>query len=168
MFYLEVKMKDNELFLEEVEILWPNFAGKAGPMNVEGNRNFNILLRDPIRARELQEAGYNVKTVPAVEEGDDDYFHLNVKVRYGGWKDPRVFVVQNGHPTPLTEATISMLDFTPIKYADLVLNAYHWEMGGKTGIKPYLISGYFVADQTKFDLKYSGTPNICIGNHCED
>jgi len=156
-------MSAKKLYLENYSIIYPNFAGRQTTMNAEGNRNFCIHFIDPGTAKSLQKDGWHIRELKALDEGGAPSYILNVKVNFNGMRPPRIFVVKSSGTVQLDVATVAMLDHAPIETADLVLNPYQWTVGDASGIKAYLDTGYFVLDENKFDLKYAGTPPVCIG-----
>lgn len=155
-------MADRETeILEDVRLLFRNFAGEAGPYNNAGNRNFNILL-SPEKAEELQSKGYNVRAT-RTREGDDGEVLggepiIEVKVNFGG-KPPTIVMITPKARTQLTEDTVGLLDAADIEYVDVMINPYHYNVNGKTGIKAYLESIYVTVQPNYLRDKYSGVNN---------
>ena len=62
----------------------------------------------------------------------------------------------------MTANDIHVLDSMRVEEADVEVNKYHWTVGGDSGVKAYLDTGYFVVTETNLDNKwgdiYSGTP----------
>ncbi len=158
--------KVEQLMLEEVQIIFKNFTGTKSTYNAEGERNFSVIFDDPEYAKDLIALGWNVRVFRQTDEDDPIQYHMSVKVNYAGHHPPRVFAVKASGALPLEESTIAMLDWTPIKYCDVVINPYKWTVNEDSGIKAYLNTLYAVVDENKFDIKHAGVPPICIG--CEE
>ena len=75
---------ENRNFISAVEnarIIFRNFSGEERMYNKKGDRNFTLVLT-PEKAEELRNLGYNVKTRPPREEGDENQYLLAVSVSY--------------------------------------------------------------------------------------
>ena len=57
------------LKMDNVRIIQPNFAGRGGMYNREGDRNFLVVLDSVDIANELARDGWNVKIKEPREEG---------------------------------------------------------------------------------------------------
>jgi hypothetical protein len=140
--------------MQGVRILWPNFSGEPGLYNKNGDRVFTILLEDFDQITELIKAGWNIKSRDPRDEGDVPMQYVEVKVNLDSTRPPEIFAIRGNTKFPLDRTTIGMLDNLPILEADLVLNPYEWVVKDSTGIKPYLVKGYFIIDQDEIDEKY--------------
>ncbi len=144
---------------ENVTIMYPNFSGDPTTFNpAGGKRTFNVRINDLSMGELLTKQGWNVKPVFSRDEEDTIAFYsLPVEVKFNeNYKrlNPTVFQVTSRNKVRLNEETISYLDNVDIKSADLVVRAYEWEVGGRTGIKAYLQTGYFVIEEDHFAHKY--------------
>lgn len=142
--------------VENAHITYRNFSGEARQYNNAGNRNFNLIL-DPEQAKIFEEAGFRVRERSGKDgHKDDAIFLLQVNVSYK-YRPPKVIVIRNRKKTPLTEETISELDYADIEYIDLTIRPYHWRMpDGCTGVKAYLNSMYVTLVDDPFEDKYYG------------
>lgn len=144
--------------IEDARIIFRNFAGQEGPYNRAGDRNFAVLL-DPATAGQMARDGWNVKTLAAREEGDEDTPYISVSVRFDV-RPPRVFILTEGdkpgefNHTALTEQTVGVLDWADIKNVDLIARGYEWAVGEKTGIKAYVQSLFVTIEQDALERKY--------------
>ena len=102
---------------------------------------------------------------------------LAVKVAFGNYP-PSIVLISDGHASKLSEENINVLDFAEFEQVDLILRGYSWSVQGRTGIKAYLKTGYFVLVVDELAKKYSqaldtaqeaigggGDCDICDG-HC--
>lgn len=144
---------DRSVMLEDVRIVFKNFAGKAGQYNAEGDRNFAILLDQEIAA-ELYEDKWNIKTLRAREEGEPEQPYLKVKVSYKG-KPPRIVMITSRGRTTLGEQECMLLDWADIRSVDLIIRPYDWEVNDKTGRTAYLQSIFVIIEEDALELKYS-------------
>lgn len=146
----------NVLNLEGAVIGFRNFAGAEGKYNKAGDRNFVVFL-DPERAKELEADGWNIHW-PKEREGlapedDDRNPYLPVQVAYNRFP-PKVVMISDGNATRLSEDEVETLDYVEIESTDIVINPYHWEMNGNTGIKAYLKAIYVTVATDAFSSKY--------------
>lgn len=142
------------LKIEGARLIWRNFEGKAGPYNDPGDRSFHVVI-PPENVEALREVGWNVRTKPPREEGDEPLNTLEVKVSYRpGSRPPRCVLVTSRGQTTLDEDTIKEFDIAEIENVDLIINPYHWEVQGKSGIKAYLKSIYVTVVEDELELKY--------------
>lgn len=145
--------QDNSVVMENVRIVFRNFAGKEGMYNREGDRSFSVLLDDDV-ANAMAEDGWNVKWLNPREEGDPPQAYLTVAVNYKG-RPPRVVMVTSRGRTPLDESEIEVLDWVDIANVDLIVRPYEWAVNGKTGIKAYLKSIFVTIHEDALELKYA-------------
>lgn len=144
---------DNTATLENVRLIFRNFAGRPGPYNDEGDRNFAVLL-DEKTAKVMDRDGWNVKALKSREEGDPDQPYLPVKVSYKG-RPPRIVIIASGRRTILDEETIDVLDWADIVTVDLIIRPYEWAVGGKSGIKAYLQTMFVTINEDALERKYA-------------
>lgn len=147
--------KPDNVVLEGVRILYPNFAGAAKTYNQEGNRNFVAVVNQD-QADYLAANGWNVKRSKPDEDGDY-YLFIKVAVSYDKVA-PAVILVTSENRTMLTEETVNVVDGLEFESVDIILAPYVWERQGETGIKAYLRKMYGVVLEDDLDKKYGVTP----------
>lgn len=163
-----MKKKVNRLNIADAKIRFLNFSGEEGKYNNAGNRNFCVLLDDDI-AEQLEKDGWNVRYLEPYEEGDDKIPYTQIRVSYKN-VPPKIVMISSGGKTMLTEDTVHILDWADITHVDLVINPFHWEVGGKEGVKGYLKSMYVTIYEDEFAQKYRDVPDSakqCVGDECE-
>lgn len=156
------KRVDGELKLENVRLMWRNFAGEAKQFNAEGKRNFAIPLDEDF-ALELREIGWNVQdNSKKVDRGEADelLYHLGVTVKMDGRNPPKMFLItkSKNKRTPLDEDTVMLLDYAEFDLVDVILRPYNWEMSGKQGVAAYLKTGFFIIREDDLEKKYAHVP----------
>lgn len=146
---------NGKLTMEGAKIIFRNLAGREGKYNREGDRNFCVLL-DVVTARAMEEDGWNIKRLRPREEdeGLEPQAYLPVSVSYKS-RPPRVVLITSKGRTPLTEDVVEFVDMVDIKYVDLTINPYKWEVNGKGGVKAYLSTLYVIVHEDPLDLKYA-------------
>src|SRR6188768_2021632 len=150
---------NTNVLMEDVEIGFRNFSGAEGEFNRKGDRNFAVFL-SPQQAEEMLADGWNVKFLKVREEGDQPQAYLQISVSYNEKaKPPKIVLVTSRSKTPLPEELVENLDFVDIKLVDLIINPYHWNVSGKSGIKAYLRTMYITIEEDYLDLKYADVSN---------
>lgn len=145
--------QDNTVLLEDVRIIFRNFAGREGMYNREGDRNFAVLLPPDI-AEQLAKDGWNVKMLKAREEGEEDQAYISVTVSFKG-RPPTIKMITSRGQTFLDEDSVETLDWVDIQQVDLIIRPYDWAVSGNTGRKAYLQSLYITIIEDPLQLKYS-------------
>lgn len=153
---------DGTLLMEDATILFPNFAGKEGMYNAEGDRNFCVLLT-PELADQMDKDGWNVKQLKPREEGGEGNFYIQVSLKYRGrggkvLRPPRMVLISSRGRVDLGEHECEILDWVDIKKVDLIVRPNHWEVNGKSGLKAYLKSIFVTMHEDYLELKYNDVP----------
>lgn len=143
---------DKNVVMEDVRIIFRNFAGKEGMYNREGDRNFAVLL-DPDVAQAMEKDGWNVKMLKAREEGDEEQAYLSVSVNFKG-RPPEIIMRTSRGRNHLGEDEVELLDWADIRTCDLIVRPYEWVVNGKSGVKAYLKSIYVTIEEDALQLKY--------------
>lgn len=146
---------NGKLLIEDGKILYRNFSGAASDFNHEGDRNFNIVIDDPVVAQQMTEDGWNVKfKVPSASYPDGAH-HIKVNVNFRSARGPRIFVHDNGLMKELTAETVSELDQADILSCDALISPFHWERNGSSGVSAYLDTLHVVIKGDPFMHKYN-------------
>lgn len=140
------------LTIEDATLIWRNFEGREGPFNGKGERGFSVVLT-PEMAETLAKDGWNVKTKDPREDGDENLYTLPVKVSYK-YRPPRVVMIAGTNRTDLHEDMVEVLDFADIAMVDLIVNAFAWDVQGKSGIKAYLKTIFVTVNEDELERKY--------------
>lgn len=122
---------------DDAKIIIRNFAGKKSQYNAEGDRNFGLVIQDPMLAQQLIDDGWNVKVRQPRTENEDVFYWTPIKVKYGQ-SGPYACIVSGDNRRELGEDEIACLDSVAIERVDLDIRAYEWHVNGKTGISGYL------------------------------
>lgn len=157
--------RDNDtVLMEDVSIIFRNFAGREGKFNREGDRNFGVLLPDTVAEAMLAD-GWNVKYLKPREDAEEDELPkpwIQAKVKFpkpdSRARPPKVMMVTSRGLTNLDENNIQILDWVDIVKVDLIVRPYAWEMNGGSGITAYVKSIYVTIEEDELDLKYNSLP----------
>lgn len=155
------RQEDNTVLMEDVRIIFRNFAGKEGMYNREGDRNFAVLLDDEV-AEAMSQDGWNIKYLKPREDDEEPHpqAYLEVKVHYGKGRPPVVVLVTSRGRSNLGEDEIEILDWADIRQVDLIVRPYEWAVNGKTGIKAYLKSMYVTIEEDALEMKYGDLDQV--------
>lgn len=145
--------RNDTVLMEDARIIFRNFAGKEGQFNREGDRNFCVTLDSDVATR-MEADGWNIKYLKAREEGDERQAYIQVSVGYKN-RPPRVVMITSRGRTDVPEELIEILDWADLRTVDLILNPYHWNVSGKSGIKAYLKSIFVTIAEDALELKYA-------------
>lgn len=154
-------MAKTQLNLENAQIGFRNFEGRAGTYNDAGDRSFVVFL-DERRATELEREGWNIKWPKARPDANDEEDSrqpfLKVSVSFDYYPAKLYLIRETIGEEPnvesLDENSCKNLDWAELSSVDLVIRPYEWTVNGKTGIKAYLKAGYFALETDTFSKKY--------------
>ena len=105
-------------------------------------------------AAKLSEDGWNVKVLPAREEGDLPQAYLQVTVRFDP-VPPKIVMITRGGKTPLNENMVDKLDVAALSNVDLIISPYEWSVNGKKGVKAYLKTLFVTLAEDDLEAKYA-------------
>lgn len=147
---------NDTVLMEGVRIIFRNFAGKEGQYNREGDRNFAVLLDEPV-AQAMANDGWNVKWLKPRDDDEDEttQAYLPVSVNFAKGRPPRVVMITSRGRTNLDENMVELLDWADITNVDLIVRPYEWTVSGKSGIKAYLQSIYVTIEEDELERKYA-------------
>lgn len=148
--------KDGSVLLEDVRIIFRNFAGVKKKYNDEGKRNFTVILDEETGARLLRD-GWNVKRLKARGEDELGDLSLKVTVSYNGRTKPRLVLItaSKNRRNVLEEDMAELMDYADLEVVDLILRPYDWEFDGKTGRSAYLKTIFGTLREDELEIKYS-------------
>ena len=140
--------------IDGAKIMLRNFAGKEGPKNAPGERNFCVLIENLELAEELERDGWPVRPAKEFEDGEIRAPFIAVKLGYKG-RPPHVVMLSSNGRTEVDEEMIDMFDWLEFENIDLIFRPYFWDVNGKSGIKAYLKTMYATVVEDDLDLKYA-------------
>lgn len=101
-------------------------------------RKANIIIPDHMQARELIDAGFNVRATkprPGEEEDFVPTYFVSINVNYDTDWPPKIYLVSgNAKPVELNEETVDILDKCYVLNVNAVLNPYVNKMTGKSSL----------------------------------
>ena len=137
------------LQIDDARIIFRNFSGEAGPYNREGDRNFALVIPNKKIADALVDEGWNVKIKDPMEEGDDPFMYMSVKIKFNG-RGPNIYLKTGEKSNRLNEKTVGILDDIGIISVNMDIRPYDWEVNGKTGRSAYLQSMEVIQEIDRF------------------
>ena len=146
----------NTLIMENAKIRFRNFSGRPDEFTREGDRSFALVIDDEDLANKLKEDGWNIRMRMPKNDGEDPWYYLKVKVKFGDFP-PKIIEVTSRNRVPLNEETVGILDSAELKSVDVEISPYHWEIGGRSGITAYLKTMYATIEEDPFAAKYELT-----------
>lgn len=158
----------SRLLMEDVRIIYKNFEGKEGMYNREGDRNFAVIIPSMEQAEQMAAQGWNIKFPKPMPDGtpSDRLPHMQVSINYKG-RPPRIVMITSKGRTTLQEEELILLDWADIRSVDLLVNPYHWNVSGNTGIKAYAQSVFVIIEEDPLELKYSHLQELGSGGSHE-
>lgn len=145
--------RDEYLVIENTRLRFPNFAGVATTYNPSGKRTFCVDIPMEMVA-DLENDGWNIRRTKPRDPDDIPVPYTQCVANFDRLPIPNVYRVAGGQQVRLTADTVGILDNDDIAYVDVVLQPYHWEFNGRSGVKGYLKSLYAVVREDPFAEKY--------------
>ncbi|WP_407450049.1 hypothetical protein [Fibrobacter sp.] len=155
---LEIGPRSN-LRINDAMIIWPNFEGRPGQYNREGERSFSLI----IPTEEMKDmlvndvnkygAGWNVRIRPPREEGDTPFMHLPVKVLFND-RGPKVYLDNGFNVRELDEDTVGLLDKIEIRSVDMDIRPYDNVIRDKAYRTAYLKGIWVYQEVNRFASRY--------------
>jgi len=136
-----------------IDVLYMNLAGAPDKFNPNGqDGNFWVVLTEE-KANELAEKGFNVREFEN-RDGDTE-LRLQVFAKFEFYP-PNIFMVNsNDKKTKINEEDLSLIDSAELDEINLIISPYHWEFGGKKGVKAYIRTAYFKIVEDVFSRRFS-------------
>lgn len=111
-------------------IFYTNFSGDPSRDNFGSNvRKGNIIIPDPVQARELMDAGFNVKMTKPRDGEEDDFvpqYFVSVTANYDTNWPPSIYLVSGDNaPRLLDEDTVGQIDTCRVRNVNVVMNPYY-------------------------------------------
>lgn len=151
------------LVVENAEIVYPNFSGRPGRYNQEGDRNFCVVLEDPDIVQTLKDENWNVKARVDRDTDEVSFYYLPVKIKYsrggkGNKRNPLIVLYTSTSRTNISENRIDILDYADILNVDLELNPYNYNRDDPDHpmYSAYLKVMHVTIEDDPFEEKYSG------------
>lgn len=152
-------MVDNSYaVLEDVRIIFRNFAGEERQYNRKGDRNFTVILPEDIGER-MAKDGWNIKRLKPRDPEELGDLSLKVKVNFEG-RPPTVALITSRGKTNLDEESCELMDYAEFERVDLTISPYNWKVNGKTGTTAYLRSIFGFIREDELEVKYADIPEI--------
>lgn len=146
------------LTIENVRIVYRNFSGRANRFNIEGVRNFHVVL-EPDIARKLEADGWNIKWPKPRDDGEERYPTLKVKVRFDNYP-PVVVLMTKKTRIELDEDSVGLLDTAEIENVDLRITGSYNELEiGWKGFTAYLSQIFVTLSDSDLMGKYAAVPS---------
>lgn len=141
-------------------IMFTNFAGEKDRFNL-GKPQFNLVLTKEA-ADDLRADGWNVRVMPALEEGGEPTYMTNINVSFSndGRRDPtiKLYSSLDGKKAcrRLTAETLGILDDIRLERISLHIGSFNYD-GDRYTMKGYLHEFQAVqkAERTTFDDDYA-------------
>ena len=155
---LEIGPRSN-LHIDDAKIIWPNFEGRPGQFNREGERSFSLIIpTEEMKDMLLEDvnkygASWNVRIRPPREEGDTPFMHLPVKVSFND-RGPKVYLDNGFNVRELNEDTAGLLDRIEIRSVDLDIRPYDNVVHNKPYRTAYLKAIWVYQEVDRFASRY--------------
>lgn len=148
------------LQIDDARIIYRNFKGEGSTYNREGDRNFSLVIPNQEIADALLGdknnggASWNVKIKPPVEDGDEPFMFLPVKVKFNN-NGPNIYLRTGQARNKLDEESVSCLDDIEISSVDLDIRPYDGEINDKPFRSAYLMSMEITQNIDRFAARFA-------------
>lgn len=146
------------LEIENANLRFLNFSGEKNDFNVEGNRNFNVIVPEDI-AMQLMQDGVNVRCRESSDPDEPPIYTMKVNVSYR-YTPPEVCIITSKGKKYLKEEDISQLDHIKMANVDLGVTFSYYKRNGRSGYSAYLAYIYVTVASTRVSEKYADLPTI--------
>lgn len=108
-------------------IKFPPFKNFSGTRGKYPGSTFSLIIDDPVLRDQLVDKKWNVRILAPRDEDEKPIHFLPVAIRFGGRKDPEIYVKPggNGKYTRFYDDTIGELDNMDLSDIDIVVNPYY-------------------------------------------
>lgn len=158
-------MTNRNVFLEDVELSWSNFAGRPDEYDAVGGKPAFGIRMGVEDGETLKGLGYNVKFKDATEDYPASAT-LKVRTKPDGITPPRIYtIVETIEIDPETNeeivkpkrrtilpAVMSALDSLNVVSVDLTIRPFEYEPGK---LSAWLVTGAFVLQLDAVESKYA-------------
>ena len=147
--------------IDDARIVFRNFSGRADRYTREGDRSFSVVIPDQEMADALVKdvneygVGWNVKSRPPREDGDDPFMFLKVKVSYKNGKGPTVYLKSGTALRRLNETNVGLLDEISIESVDMDIRPYADIVNGRPFRAAYLQAIHVTQRVDRFAERYA-------------
>lgn len=177
------------LQIDDVQIRFPNFEGRADKFTRAGDRSFHIVIdggtvtylngqTETVDAATMADilakdenrdgAGWNVKIKPPRNEDEDYFITMKIKVKFND-RGPAIYLDAGGAmPVELDEDTVGCLDNIEIVSCDLDIRPYDDTINDKPFRAAYLQSMHVTQRVNRFAARYANKVNANTGEVAED
>ena len=152
----------NNLIIEDAKVIFPNFSGREGRYNREGNRCFSVIVPDANLALQLKDDGWNIKERIVNGEETGEYYINGVNINYDYYIKPVITYISNGNEIELTQEMMdagiaAQLDGRGAERFDISIRPRTWERSdGSVGVKGYVDEMRIVAKKSLFSDRTFG------------
>lgn len=157
----------NNLIFENAQVLFPNFSGREGRYNREGNRCFSVMVTDAEGkpdadlAMQLKEEGWNIRERIINNEPTGEFYINGVNINYDYYIKPIIHYISNGNEIELTPELLDsgiagQLDGRGAERYDISIRPRVWERNDGTfgGVKGYVDEMRIFARKSLFSSRY--------------
>ena len=156
------------ILLDDVKVMWPNFAGEGGQYNAEGKRNFVVFLT-PEMAEDFGRQGYNIKYLkPRDEDEGPPQAFVKINVNFESRNPPEIFLVNSKGKRQVTKHEAMILDWATYRRTDMVVTRYQRQWpDGRTTVTMYLQTFYGFLQEDELRERYNDIPQLVTGGAAE-